>query len=231
MRDKNKFSHLAQVPLEDSNGLFQAYLHATEAPHWYLLLDISQDTYDSLRFRNCIFQDETPHLIYIDTGNETHKGKLQHSSRIKKLSLNCVKPIYRTATGTLGIFLAIVLNVLNSNIALTGCEKRKHSNHNLALRKLVVKQVSLPGKKRLIVQNGGFLLPLLAAFLRSFSHCSQVIIVMLRKMYLVPAEVYRPSPPAKRGRKRPRRRHSQRPTKQHAQFDGLSCALSIAKQN
>jgi len=58
-----------------------------------------------------------------------------------------------------------VLNVPNGNIALTGCEKRKHRKHKLPLRTLVDKQVSLPDKKRLIVQRGGFLLPLLAAVL------------------------------------------------------------------
>ena len=55
------------------------------------------------------------------------------------------------------------LNVLNGNIALTGCEKGKSSKHKLALRKLVDRQVSLQGKKRIIVQSGGFLLPSLVA--------------------------------------------------------------------
>ena len=54
-----------------------------------------------------------------------------------------------------------VLNVLSRNIALKGCEKRKLSKHNL-----VDRQVTLPGKKRLIVQSRSFLLPLLAAVLQ-----------------------------------------------------------------
>jgi len=58
-----------------------------------------------------------------------------------------------------------VLNVLNGNIALTGCDRRKLRKHNLALRKHVDKQVPLSGKKRLIVQRGGFLLPLLECVL------------------------------------------------------------------
>ena len=58
-----------------------------------------------------------------------------------------------------------VLNVLNGNIAVTGCAKRKFGKHKLALRKLDDKHVPLPGKKRLIVQRGFFLLPLLAAVL------------------------------------------------------------------
>jgi hypothetical protein len=56
-------------------------------------------------------------------------------------------------------------NVLNGNIALTGCEKRKLSKHKQTLRKLVDREVPLPGKKHLIDQSGGFLLPLLAAVL------------------------------------------------------------------
>jgi hypothetical protein len=58
-----------------------------------------------------------------------------------------------------------VLNVLNDNITLTGCEKRKLSKHKLVQRKLVYRKVPLQGTKRLIVQSGGFLLPFLAAFL------------------------------------------------------------------
>ena len=44
-----------------------------------------------------------------------------------------------------------VLNVLNGNVALTGCVKLKLSKHRLALRKLVDGHVPLQGKKRLIV--------------------------------------------------------------------------------
>ena len=58
-----------------------------------------------------------------------------------------------------------VLNVLNGNVALTGCVKRKLSKHRLALRRLVDRRVTLQGKKRLIVQRGGFLLPLMKAIL------------------------------------------------------------------
>ena len=56
-----QFSHLAQQELPgDSNGPFQAYLHATESTHCYML-DLLQYTDDSLRFRTCIFPEEAPH--------------------------------------------------------------------------------------------------------------------------------------------------------------------------
>jgi len=61
VRDRNQFYHLArQVYPEDSDGLLKEYLNAIEAPHGYLLLDLFQDTDDSLRFRTCIFPDEAP---------------------------------------------------------------------------------------------------------------------------------------------------------------------------
>ena len=63
-----------------------------------------------------------------------------------------------------------VLNVLNGNVALTGCVKRKLSRHRLALRKPVDRRVSLQGKKGHIVQRGGFLLPLLTAILLTLAN-------------------------------------------------------------
>jgi len=81
VRDKNQFFHLGtQVYPEDSDGMFRAYLNATEAPYGYLDLDLSQDMDESLRFRTCIFPDEAPSVKYADIGDETHKGKLPHSS-------------------------------------------------------------------------------------------------------------------------------------------------------
>jgi hypothetical protein len=87
VRDREQFSHLArQVLPHDSKGLSDEYLHATEAPHGYLLLDLSQDTEDRLSFRTCIFPNEAPPKVYVDIGNETHKGKLPHSSITKTCS-------------------------------------------------------------------------------------------------------------------------------------------------
>jgi hypothetical protein len=41
VRDKNQFSYLArQVFPEDSDGLYKAYLYATQRPHGYLVLDL-----------------------------------------------------------------------------------------------------------------------------------------------------------------------------------------------
>ena len=40
VRDREQFSHQAQVLPQDSKGLSDAYLHATEEPHGYLVLDL-----------------------------------------------------------------------------------------------------------------------------------------------------------------------------------------------
>ena len=57
-----------------------------------------------------------------------------------------------------------VLNVLNGNIELSSCVKRKLRKHKNVLRKVVDKRVPILSKK-VIVQRGGFLLPLLSAVL------------------------------------------------------------------
>ena len=58
-----------------------------------------------------------------------------------------------------------VLNVLNGNINLSGCNTRKLQKYKTAVRKVADRHVSLSGKKRLIVQRGRFLMPLLDAIL------------------------------------------------------------------
>jgi hypothetical protein len=141
-------------------------VNATEKPHGYLVLDLSQDTNDRLRFRNCIFPEEEPPIFYVDIGNETRKRKFSHPSRTKKRSAKIAKSNYiKLRQRLVNCISEIVLNVLNGNVALTGCVKRKLSKHRLALCRLVDRRVPLQGKKRLIVQRGGFLLPILTAIL------------------------------------------------------------------
>ena len=47
-----------QVYPENSASLYKAYLDATQRPHGYLFLDMSQDTDDRLRIRTDIFPTE-----------------------------------------------------------------------------------------------------------------------------------------------------------------------------
>ena len=58
-----------------------------------------------------------------------------------------------------------VLNVLNGNIRLSDCKKRKLKKFKDSLRSLVDKRLPLASKRRVILQRGGFLLPLLSAVL------------------------------------------------------------------
>jgi hypothetical protein len=57
------------------------------------------------------------------------------------------------------------LNVLRGTIKLSTCMKRKLRKHRGQLRKVTDKSVPLTSKRRLVVQKGGFLVPLLSAVL------------------------------------------------------------------
>ena len=58
-----------------------------------------------------------------------------------------------------------VLNVLNGKIRLSDCAKRKLKKYKSSFRSLVDRRLPSSAKTTLIVQRGGFLLPLLAAVL------------------------------------------------------------------
>ena len=84
--------HLArQVHPENRNSLFKAYLDATERPHGYLFLDLSQDTDDLLRFRTNIFpetdiipEERTPPIVYAKIEDGTSEIELSRPPRAKK---------------------------------------------------------------------------------------------------------------------------------------------------
>jgi len=57
------------------------------------------------------------------------------------------------------------LNVLKGNVKLSVCKKRKLRKFRRQLRTVVDKHVPLARKKKLIIQRGGFLVPLLSAVL------------------------------------------------------------------
>jgi len=58
-----------------------------------------------------------------------------------------------------------ILNVLNGNVKLTGCNTRKLRKYKVTRRKVADKRVPLSTEKKIIVQRGGFLLPLLGPVL------------------------------------------------------------------
>ena len=59
--------------------------------------------------------------------------------------------------------LECLKRLLCTNGQTNGLTKRKLTKRNLELRKLVDKHVKITGKKRLILQRGGFIHTLLAA--------------------------------------------------------------------
>ena len=143
-----------QLYPENSTILYKAYLNATQRPYGYLILDLSQDSNDLLRFRTNIFPtNPPPPIIYALRVLKTAEPRLR-----KVIVSNCKKDL-------VNILSECVLNVLNGNIKLTGFSKRKLRKHNAALRKVADKRVPLSSKKKFIVQRGGFLLPLLSAVL------------------------------------------------------------------
>jgi len=82
VRDKKHFMYLAsQVYPEDSLGLYNAYLDATQEPYGYLLLDLTQNTIDGLRFLTHIFPDKIPPLtVYSYVGDDAREEELSHSA-------------------------------------------------------------------------------------------------------------------------------------------------------
>ena len=56
------------------------------------------------------------------------------------------------------------LNVLHGNVKLSDCTRRKLRKYR-QLRSVVDRRVPLARKKKLIIQRGGFLVPLLTAVL------------------------------------------------------------------
>jgi len=70
-----------QVYPEDSLGLYNAYLYTTQEPYGYLLLDLTQNTNDSLRVRSQIFPDEIhPLTVYSKVGEEASEDELSNSA-------------------------------------------------------------------------------------------------------------------------------------------------------
>ena len=81
VRDKQFMYMACQVYPEDSIGLYNAYLDATQKPHGYLLLDLTQSTNDGRNFRSNIFTNDIPSLtVYSYVGHEAGENELSYSA-------------------------------------------------------------------------------------------------------------------------------------------------------
>ena len=89
-----------------------------------------------------------------------------------------------------------VLNLLHGNIRVSDCAKRKLKKFKSSLRSLVDRRLPFASMNRVIIQRGGFLLPLLSAVLPTQASLlfqpatGNKKLMTLRKMFLVPAADY-----------------------------------------
>jgi hypothetical protein len=105
-------------------------------------------------------------IIYVAIDDEESKGKLSQSTRVKKRKSEMRKAIISAGGKELiDSKNECVLNVLVGNVPLSTCLKRKLQKYKLALRRLADKRLRHSAKKRLLIQKGGFLLPLLTSIL------------------------------------------------------------------
>ena len=125
-RDKNQFMFLArQVYPENNASLYKAYLDATQRPHRYVLLDLSQDTDDRLRFQTYIFSTEQT-IVYSPISDEASEIELSRLSVLKTADPKLRKAIISNCNkDTLNGISKCILNVFNGNVKLTGCNTRK----------------------------------------------------------------------------------------------------------
>jgi hypothetical protein len=82
---------------EDSDGLYRAYIDATEKSNGYLTLDFAQDTNDLLRYRTNVFPEEYPTIIYVPKKYETDRIELPYPPSIRQQALNFEKQLFQTA--------------------------------------------------------------------------------------------------------------------------------------
>jgi len=129
VRDKNHFIFLARhIYPESSASLYKAYLDATQRSHGDLFVDLSQDTDDRLRFRTDIFPTGQT-IVYTPISDEAseielyalHVLKTAEPKLRKAIICNCKKDLLNSIS-------ECILNILNGNVNLTGCNTRKLRN-------------------------------------------------------------------------------------------------------
>ncbi|CAH0551102.1 unnamed protein product [Brassicogethes aeneus] len=83
-RDKAQISHLArQVYPENSRFIQDAYYDATTRAHGYLVLDLKQNTPESLRIRTNILPSEYPTIVYVPKKGSKHESYAEY----------CINPV------------------------------------------------------------------------------------------------------------------------------------------
>jgi hypothetical protein len=107
---------------EDSDGLDKAYLDATQRPDGYLVLDLSQDTDDRLRFRTNIFTSEYPPVIYAAVGYKKIKSNFNALQLLKDVKPKLRNAIITNCTPDLvKCICECVVNILRGNLNVPLC--------------------------------------------------------------------------------------------------------------
>jgi hypothetical protein len=115
------------------------------------------------------------------------KSNYHHLQVLKTAKSQLESAIIKNCNSELVKYISeCVLNVLCDNLKLTACQKRLRK-FKVPLRALADKRVPISTKKRLINQQGRFLVPLLSAILPTIASLifRSPTLKMLRKMYLV----------------------------------------------
>jgi len=90
--------------------------------------------------------------------NKLHTLKDEDPKLRKAIISNCDKDLVNCVS-------ECALNLLHGNVKLSACARRKLRKYRRQLRTVVDRSVPLARKKKLIIQRGRFLVPLLTAVL------------------------------------------------------------------
>jgi len=118
----------------------------------YFIVDVAQDTDDRLRFRTNVFLDDGPPTVYAPINQSLHVLKDAHPILRGAILANSHKELVNSVG-------ECALNVLQGNVKLSNCKKRKLRKFRRQLRIVADRHVPLARKKILIIQSGGFLVP------------------------------------------------------------------------
>jgi len=136
VRDKYQFLYLArQAYLEDSQSLLDAFLHAARQPHGYLILDFAQDTDDTLRFRNNVFPDEGPPIVYVLKTMRRIKSNFHNLHTLKDAQPKLRKAIISNCdNGLENCVSECALNLLHGNVKFSDCARKNLRKYRRQLR-------------------------------------------------------------------------------------------------
>jgi hypothetical protein len=157
--------HLArQIYPENISSFHKTYLDVCKDPHTYLFLDLKQTIKDLLMFRTKIFPDKITKVFAPVVGNEALEITAI-SSRLKYAKPLVRRPLLTSASDELTkVIVECAINKLSGNHKLSK-ENGKLRKYKNRLSMLVNPKISIKSKRKLLIQRGGFIVPLLTSIL------------------------------------------------------------------